>query len=335
MSDVAPAVRAAGPVVVADGLETEAATLARASRSPATWRAYAADLADFEAWCATAGRRGAGPDGGVAGETPCALPADPGTLAQYLTDLARTHTPATLERRLAAIAVAHRVAGYDSPTADARVAAVRAGIRRRHGVAPRRAKAADTAVLTRLLATLGTGLADRRDAALLLLGMPAALRRSELVALDVGDVVEDHHGLRVFLARSKTDPDGEGALVGVPYGSDPARCPVRAWRAWLAASGITTGPAFRPVDRHGHLGPTRLSGQAVSRMVTRRAAAAGLGEGFSAHSLRSGFATAAYAAGVPELAIMRHGRWQAASTMRGYVATGGLWTNNPATRLGL
>jgi hypothetical protein len=56
---------------------------------------------------------------------------------------------------------------------------------------------------------------------------------------------------------------------------------------------------------------------------------------FSGHSLRAGFATEAYAQGVPELVIMRHGRWRAAATMQGYVEEGSLWNDNAAARLGL
>jgi hypothetical protein len=55
---------------------------------------------------------------------------------------------------------------------------------------------------------------------------------------------------------------------------DPATCPVRAWRGWLEVSGITEGHAFCPVDRHGHIGTTRLSGQAVALVLKRHAAGA-------------------------------------------------------------
>jgi hypothetical protein len=62
----------------------------------------------------------------------------PATVASYLADLEAMHKPATIRRRLAATSVAHQVAGLSSPTADAGVRAVWAGIRRRHGMAPRR-----------------------------------------------------------------------------------------------------------------------------------------------------------------------------------------------------
>ncbi len=71
------------------------------------------------------------------------------------------------------------------------------------------------------------GIGQRR----LLVGFAAALRRSELVALDVADVVARSEGLVVNIRRSKTDQEGAGRKVGVPYGSNPRTCPVRAVEA--------------------------------------------------------------------------------------------------------
>ena len=33
--------------------------------------------------------------------------------------------------------------------------------------------------------------------------------------------------------------------MGIPYGSDPSMCPVRATTGWMAAAGLTAGPLFR------------------------------------------------------------------------------------------
>ena len=52
----------------------------------------------------------------------------------------------------------------------------------------------------------------------LLVGYAAALRRSELVALDVGDLAEDGDGLRVFIQRGKTDQERLGDFVGIAHG---------------------------------------------------------------------------------------------------------------------
>ena len=304
-------------------LEERARGFARDSRSKATWRAYDSDFADFRAWCAH--------------QIPAveALPATPVTVALYLTALAEVRKPSTIRRRLASISVAHQVAGFETPTADAGVRAVWSGIRRHQGTAPRKMRAARTKVITAMIAPLGDARADARDRTLLLFGFAGALRRSELVALDIEDISEDDGGLRLVLRRSKTDQESEGSTRGLPYGSHPATCPVRAWRAWTAASGIKTGPAFRSVNRHGRMGATRLSDRAVADMVKRRALAAGLDGAFAGHSLRAGFATEGYAQGTPELAIMRHGRWRSAAVMRGYVEEGAIWNDNAAARLGL
>jgi integrase len=224
----------------------------------------------------------------------------------------------------------------ETPTADASVKLVWAGIRRRKGVAPSKVRAARTKVINTLVAPLGNRLIDVRDRALILIGFAGALRRSELVALDVDDVADDaDDGLVLRIRRSRTDQEAEGETRGLPYGSHPATCPVRAWRGWVDASGIETGPVFRAVDRHGRMRTTRLSDRAVADMIKRRAAAVGLDGLFAGHSLRSGFATEGYAQGTPELAIMRHGRWKSPTVMRGYVEEGGIWSDNAAARLGL
>ena len=245
-------------------LEEQARRFARDSRAASTWRAYESDFTHFRAWCAEQ-------------QPPVeSLPATPATVALYLTALAETRKPSTIRRRLASISVAHQVAGFDTPTADAAVRAVWSGIRRRQGMAPRKVQAARTKVITAMVAPLGDSLADTRDRTLLLFGFAGALRRSELVALNVEDVSEDDAGQRLVLRRSKTDQEAEGAIRGLPYGSHPATCPVRAWRGWLEVSGITTGAAFRSVSRHGHLGTTHLSDRALADIVKRRALAAGL-----------------------------------------------------------
>jgi hypothetical protein len=91
-----------------------------------------------------------------------------------------------------------------------------------------------------------------------------------IVGLDAGDVVATVEGLVITLRRSKDDQEGEGAKIGLRYGSTPATCPVRAYLAWVALAGISGGPLFRPVDRHGRIGDDRLPDKAVAGIVKRR-----------------------------------------------------------------
>lgn len=105
-----------------------------------------------------------------------------------------------------------------------------------------------------------------RDWALLLLGFAAALRRSELVALDVEDLHFDvARGLLVVVRRSKADQEQEGAQVAVPYAEEPERCAARALRRYLDDAGIHRGPVFRQLRRGDNLTERRLSDQCPSR----------------------------------------------------------------------
>src|SRR3954453_10124649 len=112
-----------------------------------------------------------------------------------------------------------------------------------------------SAVWSRLCPTRRPGAATAR---LLLLGFAGGFRRSELAALDVEDVQPSDDGLVVKLRRSKTDPEGKGRDVGIPYGSNPSTCPVQALNAWKTAAAISEGALCRGVDRHGHVGSIRL-----------------------------------------------------------------------------
>jgi site-specific recombinase XerD len=303
-------------------LADQARDYARAAKAANTLRAYRADWRDFAAWCDRHGRP--------------ALPAVAETVALYLADLAGRRKPATIGRRLTAIAQAHRAAGHEAPTGHAAVRAVWAGIRRTHGTAQDAKAPALTADVRAMVAALPDRLIDHRDRALLLLGFAGAFRRAELVGLDVADVVETADGLVVTLRRSKTDQEGAGRSIGIPYGSNPLTCPVRALRAWLERSTIAGGPLFRSVDRHGRLGAGRLSDKAVALVVKRAAAAAGLDPAkYAGHSLRAGLATAAAAANVPERVIALQTGHKSMKILRRYIRRGSLFAENAAAAVGL
>src|SRR6185436_10254395 len=137
------------------------------------------------------------------------------------------------------------------------------------------------------------------------LGFAGAFRRSELVGLDVEDCAFGKDGLSITLRRSKTDQQGAGRKIGIPYGSNPETCPVRALQTWLELAGITSGPLFRSLNRHGRIQPGRLSGIDVARVVKKLAERAGLDAGkYAGHSLRAGHATSAAIAGASERSIM-------------------------------
>lgn len=316
----APLATLTGDTVAAiEELRAEARAAAEASRAPSSERAYAADWRDFSAFATRIGRT--------------RLPAEPETAALYVADLRRRgRKPATIARKLAAIAVYHGSTGHSTPTSHDVVRAVVRGTRRQLGVAQKQKTALELDALRAVVAAIPEDLRGLRDRAALLIGWAAALRRSEVVALDVDDVAYEREGIVLAIRRSKTDREGAGDVVAVPYGAEEETCPVRALQRWLETAALTQGPLFRRVDRHGNVGAA-LSDRAVANMVAARAAAAGLDGDFAAHSLRSGFATAAARAGRLEAAIMRHGRWKSVQVARRYIRAGARWDDHPGVNL--
>jgi len=313
-----------------NGLDPQLAALLEQARgyctrgkAQATRDAYQTDWEDFSAWC-------------TEHHLP-ALPAVPGTVALYLTALIeRGQKINTLSRRLAAISQAHQVMGYPTPTTSSLVRAVFTGIRRTHGSAPRGAGALMTEDIKRVLATLPDTPLGVRDKALILLGFAGAFRRSELIAMNVEDLQERHEGLIVLLRRSKTDQEGRGRHVGIPYGAHAETCPVLALQAWLSRSGITEGAIFRGLNRHGKIVSSRLSLRAVGLIIKRSVTAAGLDPTrFSSHSLRVGHCTTAARAGVSERVIMAQSGHTTERMVRRYVRDGGIFIENSASSLGL
>ncbi len=198
-------------------------------------------------------------------------------MGAYLAALAPRYRLATLRRRLAALARAHRSAGHRLDTGHPAVRETLRGIARRHGAPQRRSAALATAEVRKLVAACRGGLAGLRDRALLLLGYAAALRRSEFAAVEVEHVRFTADGLELLLPRSKGDAAGGGARAGVPRGQHAATCPARAVEAWLRASAVRYGPVFCRVTRWGTVEQGRgLSGEGVRLVLLRRAAEAGV-----------------------------------------------------------
>jgi integrase len=152
----------------------------------------------------------------------------------------------------------------------------------------------------------------------------------------VADLVEGPEGLTVTIRQSKTDQEGAGRTVGIPFGANPSTCPVLAWRGWLEVCGFDAGPAFRRIDRHGSVGSARLSAQSVALTVKRHAERIGVEPNeVAGHSLRAGLATAAAAAGVSERAIAATTGHKGTAMLRKYIREGSLFRENAAGAVGL
>jgi site-specific recombinase XerD len=294
----------------------------RASKAENTLRGYQTDWRNFLEWA-------------QAHET-SPLPAAPETVAAYIAECAGRLKVGSIQRRLNAIAEAHKALGLESPTSAGMVRNTLKGIKRTIGTAAVQKAPTLTAEIRAMVDATDAGAIGARDRALILLGFAGAFRRSEIVGLDFEDCAFSKDGLTITLRRSKTDQHGQGRKIGIPYGSNPETCPVRTIQAWIEQAGITSGPLFRAINRHGRIQPGRLSGIDVAKIVKKLADRAGLDTAkYAGHSLRAGHATTAAIAGASERSIMNQTGHRSVQMVRRYIRDGNLFRENSAGKLGL
>ena len=282
------------------------------SLSPNSRRAYISDLDQFLRWGGT-------------------IPATGGSVANYLAEKADTHAVATLRRWVASISRAHLSSGFEDVTAIEPVRSTLRGISRSKGCGQKTARPLIRDHLFDLLDAVGNEKRDCRDRALLLVGFSGAFRRSELVGLDFKDILFASAGAVILLRRSKTDQDGEGREIGIPFGRT-RHCPVSALQSWLARSGIDDGPLFRPINRAGNIGKTRLSMEAVSIIIKQRLIAIGTEAScYSGHSLRAGFVTSAAQAGVSSWKIRQQTGHASDAMLAKYIRTEEIFKDNASS----
>lgn len=309
------------PAILNEKIE-RAAAYAKAARAGATRRAYDSDWAIFTAWCAAHAL------------TP--LPATPEIVAVFASDQAIAGlNPSTINRRVAAIGHHHRAGGYPAPTAmptAGRLAEVLAGIRAEHGGAKRQKRPADAAALRNMLAAIeGDGLRAVRDRAILAIGMAAALRRSEIVALQVDHIGIVPEGLRLTIAYSKTDQARHGTVIAIPEGSQIR--PKSLLLAWMTLAGHAEGPVFRRLSRLDALTPAAMSDRAIARLVQHHAAAAGYDPAqFAGHSLRAGFLTEGASQGATIFKLQEVSRHKSVQVLADYVRNADLFKNHAGQR---
>jgi integrase len=300
---------------------------ARAARSAHTRKYYASDWEQFADYCAT--------------HWVVSLPATPQTVAAYLASLSGRFAVATIRRRVAAIAAQHKDAGFTAPTAHHVVESVVAGLARTYGTAPKRKAALTINQLKKMVDVIDDGsVRGMRDKALLLMAFAGALRRSEVVALNIEDLIFSAHGLKVMIRSSKTDQEKRGSEIAIPYSQNVQICAVRAMEVWLGVAEIEQGAVFRsfalPRGRtvSTMLQSQRLSGVDLARLIKRSAAAIGLDpREFGGHSTRAGFITSAAVAGASEASIQRVSRHSSIAVLRTYIRHATIFDDSPFAKL--
>jgi integrase len=260
-------------------------------------------------------------------------------VALYIADRASILASGTIARRLTSITKAHQAAGFSDSPARTRhfvVGETLKGIRRTIGTAQHGKTPLLSTDIRRIVAARREDLLGLRDAALVLVGFAGGFRRSELAGIDICDLKFSSDGVVVIVRKSKTDQEGAGREVGLPFGASQDTCPVRALRQWLDRAAIREGPVFRAVQRYGHVSRRGLHSDSIGKLLKRAAGRAGLkAEELGGHSLRAGCVTQAAMNGVREFVIMRQTGHKTIATLRRYIRSGDIFRDNAAAGLGI
>ena len=275
---------------------------ARGALSRNTERALRADVQIFAAWCRRHFR--------------AAFPADAATLVAFVDDMGRVKTPATVRRYVSSIATLHRALRQPSPLDSASVRFALKRMHRRRGRRQAQVRGLTWPLRNRLLEATGDRLIDARDRALLAVGYDTLLRRTELVSLEVPDLLEEIDGTATLLVRSgKTDADGRGATLYL------TRDTVQLVTTWLELGGVHDGRLFRSVRKDGAVGE-KLDASQVPRIYKRMARRAGLPDNIvdtlAGHSTRVGPVQDMIACGIELPAILQSGRWKTTRMVQRY-----------------
>ncbi len=322
-----------------------------AGTAPNTVRSYRSALCYWDVWLQLRYRRALG-DGAVAEPVVVqfivdhlARPAEDGSWQHLLPGeidgaLRKARVKAkpgplafnTVSHRLAVLSKWHKLNNWGNPCAASAVTTLlrEAGkAQARRGITVRKKTAITREPLQAMLATCTDGLRGIRDKALLLLAWSGGgRRRSEVVSLRVEDLrrLDDETWL-YSLGTTKTETSGqvrEKPLRGVA---------ARALEAWLTAAPSSSGPLFRRLRKNNHVTDTALTGDAIARIIKRRAKLAGLTGDWAAHSLRSGFVTESGRQGVPLGEVMAMTEHRSVGTVMGYFQAGSLISSRAARLL--
>lgn len=316
---------------------------------PASTRdAYGKMWRKFLRWCEDFGR--------------CPYPCTGEDLLNFVSYLASTPTkankmmaPSSIEIAMAAVRTYHRlhaarsgdtdVAPPDSVLAGKALKAYRLRWLKA-GNRPQASKPLSHREIKQIMPTFDLDtLSGIRNKAVFLLGHGHSSRRSELCALDIGDITFTAYGMDVYLPFSKTDQAGRGAVTPLPFGKYPETCRVQAVKdliTCLGSHGITEGPLIRPIDlggkrfagepgvdasnwacrrggKHGSYA-LRITGWGIEKIIAKHVRAAGLTGRYTPHGLRAGGLSDRADEGADSTELADAGRYTPTSTIpQGYV----------------
>ena len=176
-----------------------------------------------------------------------------------------------------------------------------------------------------------------RDKALFLVGFAGAFRVSELIAIRKRDIRFTARGATVYVARSKTDQEGEGMYKALFFGRKPEFCPVKALEDWYwRMDTVLEMDDYLFVSYHfdGAMNLQNGRPKPISRHSIHKKIKAYFGSHFSSHSMRAGFVTTAKENGADDAAVMNQTGHKTTEMIRRYSRHKTVFHHNAASDLG-
>ena len=281
-------------------------------RAPSTVKKY---FNCYKRWCTWAGRYDLTP-----------LPADGADVALYLYDLMKgSKSPAPVISAVYGISWAHRKALMIDPCDHPLVVQLREAARRilsHRTIKKENLSVRHVRAIVDKFGFVGTRLPDLQITVLIAVGFAGFLRWSDLSSICIENISFYDSHMSIALEKRKNDQYRSGHDVIIARCLS-AYCPVSLTERFLARSNISSGSLFREFCGSGPnlvVSSKKLSYSSARSQALKVFSAIGLdARNFGLHSLRSGGATAASEAGVPDRLISSHGGWKSETSRNGYI----------------
>ena len=270
--------------------------------APSTIRAYRSNFEAFIKYCDE--------------NNVTALPAQPEIVAQYIIKLSDGRLKSSsIKIAVASIAAIHNLNSVTDPTQHPDVKIEMRRMYRTLGRYAKQAYGINKNLLDKMVAATDDSLRGIRDKAILLIAYDSLCRRSELVSLEVEDVLIENDSIKLKLRKSKTDPHGLGKNLHL------SRDAQKTLKEWLDKSKISSGKLFRSITAIKKI-KSNLNVSQIARIFKKVAANSlidpNIIKNISGHSMRVGGAQDLLKSGASLPIIMNRGRWSKTDTVLRY-----------------
>ncbi|OAN11571.1 integrase [Photobacterium jeanii] len=238
-----------------------------------------------------------------------ALPASVDTVVRFLDEKAKTRKLASLKRYVITIRLAHRSLTMTDPCSHTQVRVLMQQFHDQKKDDNKQAAPLHAFHIDQLYSRFQTATSpkDVRDLAIWCLAFDALLKRGELSAITLENIIIESNGLITLTLESKSIRLSPATSAAI--------------NRWLTLSMIDEGYLFRRIDRHGNIGDNPLDHSSIYRVFRRASDELGVPANkiFSGQSPRVGAAQDLAFEGASLNEIQAQGRWKSPAMPAQYI----------------